>query len=380
MEGWRPDWRYGLILVAACTVQGCASHAIDREVARIAFNDMPRELSKVSHPIYRVEPPDILLIDAVNNIRPANSPLHAGDTLTIRLQNGLPLDVKSDPQISPLEYQFELEQEVSLKIINGEYTVDTLGDIDFGPAYGSVRVDGLTVEQAQAAIEQHLRDKVGLLDPRLTVFMPNVSGKQAVTGEHLVRPDGTISMGIYGDVPVAGRTLMEVKYIVESHLSQFMHDPEVQVDVLAYNSKVYYVIMDGGGYGEQVIRLPCTGNETVLDAIAQVQGLSQVSSKKIWIARPAPSEYGHAQILDVHWEAIAAEGVTTTNYQIFPGDRIYVKADHLIATDNLLGKLFAPVERTMGLILLSVGAAQRIDFYSQGPNSGGFGGGGGGGP
>ena len=53
----------------------------------------------------------------------------------------------------------------------------------------------------------------------------------------------------------------------------------MSVDVLAYNSKVYYVIMDGGGYGQQIVRLPCTGNETVLDAIAQVNGLPQVASK-----------------------------------------------------------------------------------------------------
>ena len=28
------------------------------------------------------------------------------------------------------------------------------------------------------------------------------------------------------------------------------------VDVLAYNSKRYYVIFDGGGYGEQVYLVP----------------------------------------------------------------------------------------------------------------------------
>jgi polysaccharide export outer membrane protein len=60
------------------------------------------------------------------------------------------------------------------------------------------------------------------------------------------------------------------------------------IDVLAYNSKVYYVITDGGGYGEQVVRIPITGGENVLDAKSQVNGLSPVSSRhNVWIARRA---------------------------------------------------------------------------------------------
>ena len=76
-----------------------------------------------------------------------------------------------------------------------------------------------------------------------------------------------------------------------------LEKPDVVVDVLAYNSKMIYVVMDGGGFGEQLIRLPYTGNETVLDAIAQVNGLSQVSSKRIWVARPSPGDVHRTQIL-----------------------------------------------------------------------------------
>ena len=74
--------------------------------------------------------------------------------------------------------------------------------------------------------------------------------------------------------------------------------------MVAYNSKVYYVITQGAGLGDNVRRLPITGNETVLDAISQVNGLSQVSSKKIWIARPAPHDFGCQQILPIEWDAI----------------------------------------------------------------------------
>ena len=97
----------------------------------------------------------------------------------------------------------------------------------------------------------------------------------------------------------------------------------VSLEVAAYNSKVYYVITDGGGYGQQVARFPATGNETVPGRVlAQVGGLSAVSSKKhIWLARATP-DHAQPQILPVDWCGISQRGSAGTNYQIFPGDRI----------------------------------------------------------
>lgn len=353
------------LVLCLATAQGCASHAIDRQIDMAAHVQTPRELDKMTLPAYRVEPPDILLVEAVTNIRPSDSPLKAGDTVTVRLQGGLPIDVKKDPELFPLEYQYELDREIENKIINGNYLIGADGKIDLGSAYGQVALEGLTLDQAREALFNHFEQNVELKNPAFTLLLPDVAGKQAITGEHLIRPDGTISLGVYGNVYVAGLTLPDVKATVESHLSTQMHRPEITVDVLAYNSKVFYVIMDGGGYGEQVLRLPCTGNETVLDAISQVYGLSQVSSKKIWVARPGPSEYEASQVLDVHWRAITREGITTTNYQLFPGDRIYVQADHLMATDIFLGKVFAPIERFLGVTALGTGAVSGIDFYTQ---------------
>jgi polysaccharide export outer membrane protein len=95
--------------------------------------------------------------------------------------------------------------------------------------------------------------------------------------------------------------------------------------VKASNSKVYYVITDAGN-GEQVTRLPHTGSETVLDAIAAVPGLAaEIGKYTIRIARPGAAGAPHA-ILPVNWTAIVQHGVTTTNYQIMPGDRVYVTA------------------------------------------------------
>ena len=375
-----------ILAASACAMAtvicaGCATTLNDNQEV-IVNSEIPRELQKVTHPTYRVAAPDILLVEAVHNIRPAGDQLRAGDVINIKLGN--PAISPLDPKAGQVERDLWARRELA-KFIDGDLAVQADGTINLGPTYGSVKVEDLTVPQAQAAIRKHLTQYIknkdgttaGIKNPEVSVTMPNVSGKQVISGQHLVRPDGTVSLGVYGAVDVAGMTVAEVKAAIEKHLTRFINKPEVNVDVLAYNSQVYYVITDGGGFGEQVIRLPCTGNETVLDAISNIQGLSQVSSKRIWVARPAPAGATCAQVMDVNWGQITREGVTTTNYQILPGDRVYIAADHMIAFDNFIAKVTAPLERILGFTLLGHGTVRAIQFghrNNQGNNAGGGGG------
>ena len=123
----------------------------------------------------------------------------------------------------------------------------------------------------------------------------------------------------------------------------------VVVDVLAYNSKMYYVITDGAGFGEQIYQFPITGGETVLDALARVNGLPDIASKRdIWIARRSPVPGVPEQILPIDYVAITQHAIAQTNYQVLPGDRIYVKAQGIFRFDRFLQKVLTPVERVLG--------------------------------
>jgi protein involved in polysaccharide export with SLBB domain len=170
-------------------------------------------------------------------------------------------------------------------------------------------------------------------------------------------------------------TLDEAREVIQDHLSRRIKREKLQVsvDVVAYNSKVYYVITDGGGYGEQVYRFPITGSETVLDAIGQIYGLPAVASKRhIWLARRSPGQNCPPdQILPVDWCAITQRGITTTNYQVLPGDRIYVQADCWITLDTVVGRVLAPFERIMGAILLTSETINSIKGRTGGSGGGG---------
>ncbi len=183
-----------------------------------------------------------------------------------------------------------------------------------------------------------------IADPRYPVNPPDLISVEVhealpdrpITGERLVRPDGTITLGFYGDIPVAGLTLPEIKAHVIEHLQQYLSDeqlgligpdgrriePEnslaVAVDVIAYNSQAYYIQGEVAAPG----RLPITGHDTVLDALNYSGGLPpEASSTNIRLCRPRDAQ--SPLILNVDYDAILS-GDDSTNYPLEPNDRLLV--------------------------------------------------------
>jgi protein involved in polysaccharide export with SLBB domain len=304
----------------------------------------PREVEKVSLPPYIVEPPDILAIEMLKMIPLPPYHIDVYDVLQIRASFTIP----DQP-------------------IDNFYIVEAEGDVKLGPAYGNIRVVGMTIDEANEAIRRKLGEV--LRNPEVSVQLARTAGTQPVTGQYLVGPDGTINLRTYGMVYVAGKSLIDIKLALQKHLAQYFDSPEVSVDVLGYNSKVYYVITDGAGMGDNVRRIPVTGNETVLDAVASVGGLSQFSSKEVWVARPAPGDYGCEQILPVDYVAVTRGGSAATNYQIMPGDRVFIAEDNLIGFNNVLGKALGPIERLLGTASLSASTVRGYQTLGRGYNS-----------
>jgi polysaccharide export outer membrane protein len=310
---------------------------------------VPKELNKVSLPPYVIEAPDILVIDA---IRVIPLPPYRVEPLDVLYITANPETVlRTDP-------------------INGLYPIDPDGTIDLGPNYGGkIRVVDLTTDDIQKAITAKL--KLFVKEPQLTVSLAQSRGVQQIAGQHIVRPDGTVGLGSYGSVYVAGLTIAQAKAAIEAHLSKYLYRPEVAVDVYSFNSKFYYVITDFAGSGEQVVRLPHTGNETVLDAVSLIGGLSAVSSKKMWVARPAPTECGHDQILPVDWCGITMRGQVKTNYQILPGDRVYILGQPLTTFDTYFARVAAPINRALGMTIYGTAAYNAVKNVGQTNGNGG---------
>ncbi len=215
-----------------------------------------------------------------------------------------------------------------------------------------------------------------------------------ISGERLVRPDGKISLGWYGEVYVAGLTVPEVKEKIVLHLRKFLQDEQLGlikadegtgewatdpktgepvrveprdtdrlfVDVTAYNSKNYYILGDVAVPG----KLPITGNETVLDAINYANGLMPTAApQNIRLVRPAPPGACCEQVLPVNLAAITSGGDPTTNYQLMPGDRIVVYRDPIVRLTVFIDRLAAPLQTVLSSFLQTTFAIRFAKIAAQ---------------
>jgi polysaccharide biosynthesis/export protein len=263
-------------------------------------SDPPRKVNPVLLPSYRVEARDVLHLGMVEMTPLA--PYHIGvhDVLTIRVTGTLP----DNP-------------------IDGLYLVEAKGIVTLGPVYGRVSVQKATAPEVEKIIAKELR-KV-LKAPKVSVHVARRSGDAPITGVYPIGPKGTINLRKYGALKVTGKTTAEIRAELNKHLSKYLDSPDASVDVCQFNSKAYYLITEGAGLGDQVRRVPITGNVTVLEALSAVTGLTQVSNELVWVARPTPGgPAGSEQILPVDYAAITHGASPATNYQLMPGDRVFV--------------------------------------------------------
>ena len=88
----------------------------------------------------------------------------------------------------------------------------------------------------------------------------------------------------------------------------------------------------------------------------------------MWLSRPNGDDPNKFQVFPINWPAIVKGGSPGTNYQLFPGDRIYVQSNPLIAINNRVNQIWAPVMATFnnmfGLTLLGTSTVGSIEGVS----------------
>ena len=164
--------------------------------------------------------------------------------------------------------------------------------------------EGLTHEQAAA----HLRWPVGTVKGRL-------SRARRMLRDRLTRRGIGITTGLI----MATLSYPSAKAAVP--LSLIKSTVKAAIGFAARNSVAYYVL----GMVKTPGRFPIDENLTVLDALQRSGGLNKIERNDAAIRLVREAVNGKKpQTLSIDLRGIMTFGDTTTNYQILPGDRLYV--------------------------------------------------------
>ena len=329
--------RMSIALVATILSVACGCSSAVPSPAIIAGTEYNSEHVLRSLPSYQIQASDVLDIDMVHAVPKAPYRIQPRDELHIEVAGTLP----NQP-------------------ILGDYTVEEQGTVNFGSSYGRVSVSGMSAAEATDAVDKHLQSL--LPEPEVSIKIAAIAGERQIIGEHLVHADGTIDLGTYGSVKVNGLSLTQAKRLIEKQLSPFLGEPKVSLDVLSSNSNTCYVIYSRNGKNDTVTPMVLSGNETAIDAIVAVDGLTQIGKKRVWIARSWPGRNCY-QILPVDVNAILKSskvGSTATNYTLLPGDIIYVEDDPGWIAEIISNKIVSPIERLFGFTLIGSSCDQHL--------------------
>ena len=154
-------------------------------------------------------------------------------------------------------------------------------------------------------------------------------------GDQSVQPDGTVELGRFGRLNVVNKTTAEIQAEVQVKVEAI--EPKagpINVRLINWESKTFYVLGEVNSPGS----FQFDGNETVLDAIVEAGGLNRSANHhRILLSRPTP-EGSCRIVLPVCYDQIVQLGDSSTNYQLLPGDRVFVSSISLM--DDIKQSLF----------------------------------------
>ncbi|MDF0651016.1 MAG: polysaccharide biosynthesis/export family protein [Nitrospira sp.] len=147
-----------------------------------------------------------------------------------------------------------------------------------------------------------------------------------LSGEVTIRPDGTITMPLIGDVPAAGLTANVLAKRIAERLTEYISSPIVTVQVKEVNSYFIYVL------GEVVRpgKYPLKSYANVMQGIALAGGFAPFASKnKIKVLRNVNTgSEGHEERrqieIPVRYDDVLMGTAVPGNFVLLSGDVIVV--------------------------------------------------------
>jgi polysaccharide export outer membrane protein len=213
----------------------------------------------------------------------------------------------------------------------GDQIIKPDGHISLGE-FGEYMAVGKTIDQigieVQQIIDDHIRQdrEVALEverrqredDRRIAQRRDLANAATEDTEAPDTRPDAEqsdeLSLGAIEDE--------EARIALERRIAEAISKNEISVRLVTWDSKKIYVLGEVNSPGS----FDYDGTHTVLDAIIEAGGLSSKANEHhIIVARPTTCSSCRI-VMTVCYDQVVQLGDTSTNYQLQPGDRVFVPA------------------------------------------------------
>jgi len=130
-----------------------------------------------------------------------------------------------------------------------------------------------------------------------------------------IRPDGKITLPLYGDLQAAGLTPEQLGLNIKEALSKYINAPDVQVFVVEVRSKKYFV----DGQVKRTGPYPLVTKTTVLEALSNCGGFVEFANlKDIHILRGS-------KVLHFNYNQVTKGKKLEQNIELENGDHIIVR-------------------------------------------------------
>ncbi len=169
--------------------------------------------------------------------------------------------------------------------------------------------------------------------------VPEIDGQR-----QRIRPDGKISFEDLGEIEAAGITPAQLANILRGkvlELYKLEGDKPIDIRIVAYQSKVYYVLGQVMSPGPKIY----TGRDTALTAIAHARLNPMAWKERIQVIRPSKDKNVKPRIFEVNFERMTLHGDTSKDVLLQEGDIIFVPPTVLGVVALKIEELLRPIAR-----------------------------------
>jgi len=176
------------------------------------------------------------------------------------------------------------------------------------------------------------------------VINVTVRNQPEFSGDFEIGPDGNIQYSFIGDIYAEGLTKYELRDSIIKNLEKYVKTPEVSVSIIAYRSKVVYVLGEVRDPG----RYPLRGDSIPLKDVIVEAGLPTrgAALRRIYIVK---SDKENPSYKKIDLFKILYKGYTKENIDLVPGDIVVVPSTVPTEINRALSNFLAPVGRARDL-------------------------------